>query len=199
MTRSKGQKESRKHEDRLAKKIGGKRNAGSGAFWSRKGDVRSDDLLIEHKWTGKASVSVKAAVLEKIVKEAILDSRMPVLGFHLNGENYVLLTEDDFLELRQYLQECSCTKTKVQKSGVTMPNVKAWTQKCGSRQEIKIYINQLLIKPRLSALGATVCQSALLEYSAFYTQRAMMSSMEFGVALATEKEMRSEEKQRKKV
>ncbi len=82
MTRSKGQKESRKHEDRLAKKVGGKRNAGSGAFWSRKGDVRSEDLLIEHKWTGKASVSVKAAVLEKIVKEAILDSRMPVLGFH---------------------------------------------------------------------------------------------------------------------
>jgi hypothetical protein len=111
--RSKGQKESRKHEDRLAKAIGGKRNAASGAFWSRKGDVRSDDLLIEHKWTGKLSVSVKAAVLEKIVKEAILDSRMPVLGFHLNGENYVLLQEDDFLELRHYLQECTCTKTKV--------------------------------------------------------------------------------------
>ena len=113
MTRSKGQKESRKHEDRLAKKIGGKRNAASGAFWSRKGDVRSHDLLVEHKWTGKLSVSVKAAVLEKIVKEAILDGRTPVLGFHLNGEDYVLLQEDDFLELRQYLLECSCTKTKV--------------------------------------------------------------------------------------
>ena len=110
--RSKGQKESRKHEERLAKKIGGKRNAGSGAFWSRKGDVRSKDLLVEHKWTGKASVSIKAAVLEKIVTEAILDGRMPVLGFHLNGENYVMLTEDDFLELRQYILECSCTKTK---------------------------------------------------------------------------------------
>jgi hypothetical protein len=110
--RTKGQKESRKHEDRLAKKIGGKRNAGSGAFWSRKGDVRSDDLLVEHKWTGKASVSVKAAVLEKIVTEAILDGRTPVLGLYLNGENYVVLTEDDFLELRQYLLECSCLKTK---------------------------------------------------------------------------------------
>ena len=46
--RSKGQKESQKHEKRLAKKIGGKRNAASGALWSRKGDVRSTDLLIEH-------------------------------------------------------------------------------------------------------------------------------------------------------
>ena len=111
--KSKGQKESRKHEDRLAKKIGGQRTAASGAFWSRKGDVWSKDLLVEHKWTGKASVSVKAAVLEKIVTEAILDGRMPVLGFHLNEENYVLLLEDDFLELRHNLQECSCTKTKV--------------------------------------------------------------------------------------
>lgn len=109
--KSKGQKESKRHEVRLAKKIGGKRNAGSGSFWTRKGDVRSDDLLIEHKWTGKASFTVKATVLEKIVKEAILDTRTPVLGFSLNNENYVMLTEDDFLELRQTLQECTCTRT----------------------------------------------------------------------------------------
>jgi hypothetical protein len=113
MTKSKGQKESRKHEDRLAKAIGGQRTAASGAFWSRKGDVRSNDLLVEHKWTGKASVTIKAAVLEKIVTEAILDGRIPVLGFHLNGEDYVMQLEDDFLEQRQKLQECSCTKTKV--------------------------------------------------------------------------------------
>ena len=106
--RSEGQKQSKKHEVRLAKKVNGQRSAGSGAFWSRKGDVRSSDLLIEHKWTGKASFTVKAAVLEKIVNEAILDSRMPVLGVSLNENNYVLLTEDDFLEMRQNLQECTC-------------------------------------------------------------------------------------------
>lgn len=109
--KSKGQKESKKHEARLAKKFGGQRNAGSGSFWSRKGDVRSQELLIEHKWTGKASFTVKAAVLEKIVNEAILESRMPVLGVSLNSNNYVLLTEDDFEELRQSLQECTCTRT----------------------------------------------------------------------------------------
>lgn len=109
--RSEGQKQSKKHENRLAKVVGGSRTAASGAFWSRKGDVRSEDLLIEHKWTGKLSFTVKAAVLEKIVKEAIMDSRMPVLGISLNNENYVLLTEDDFLELRQLVQECECTKS----------------------------------------------------------------------------------------
>jgi GH43 family beta-xylosidase len=109
--KSKGQIESKKHEARLAKKLGGQRNAGSGAFWSRKGDVRASDVLIEHKYTGKASITVKAAVLEKIVKEAIFESRMPALGISLNDTNYILLTEDDFLELRQMFQEHkTCTK-----------------------------------------------------------------------------------------
>lgn len=101
--KSEGQKQSKKHENRLAKLVGGSRNAGSGAFWSRKGDVRSTDLLIEHKWTGKKSFSLKSDVLEKIVTEAILDGRTPVLGFSLNNENYVVLTEDDFLEIRETL------------------------------------------------------------------------------------------------
>jgi hypothetical protein len=123
--KSKGLKESQKHEARLAKLVDGKRNAGSGAFWSRKGDVRSDDLLIEHKWTGKASFTVKATVLEKIVKEAILECRMPVLGFSLNDNNYVMLTEDDFLELRSTLQEHTCTtKTSDQNLGDIKPNAR---------------------------------------------------------------------------
>jgi len=102
--RSEGQKQSRKHEDRLAKKLGGKRTAGSGAFWSRKGDVRTTDWLVEHKWTGKASFSLKATVLEKIVNEAILDSRMPVLGISLNGQNYCLVLEDDLIEMRDTIK-----------------------------------------------------------------------------------------------
>lgn len=101
MAKSEGQRQSQKHEKRLAKLVGGSRNAGSGAFWSRKGDVRSKELLIEHKWTGKKSFSMKSDVLEKIVTEAILDGRTPVLGFSLNNENYVVLTENDFLELVQ--------------------------------------------------------------------------------------------------
>jgi hypothetical protein len=115
--RSEGQKQSRKHEDRLAKSISGSRIAASGAFWSRKGDVRSQDLLVEHKWTGKTQFTLKAGVLEKIVKEAILDGRTPVLGFHLNGEDYVVLDENDFLEIRQTLQECTCSTQTSPKVG----------------------------------------------------------------------------------
>lgn len=101
--KSEGQKQSRKHENRLAKRVGGSRNAASGAFWQRKGDVRSKELLIEHKWTGKKQVTIKSDVLKKITREAILDSRTPVLGIHLDGENYVILLEDDYLEMRENL------------------------------------------------------------------------------------------------
>lgn len=103
--KSRGQKESQKHEARLAKVFEGQTNAGSGAFWGRKGDVRSKDYLIEHKWTGKKSFTLKSSVLEKIVTEAILESRMPILGISLNNENYCLLTENDLLELVQRLAQ----------------------------------------------------------------------------------------------
>jgi hypothetical protein len=102
--KTEGHKQSQKHEKRLAKKIGGSTNAASGALWSRKGDVRSDDLLIEHKYTGKKTYTLKAVDLEKNVTHAILESRMPVFGISLNDKNYVLLMEDDFLEMREKLQ-----------------------------------------------------------------------------------------------
>lgn len=102
--KSEGQKQSQKHEKRIAKRIGGKRNAASGAYWSRKGDVRSDDLLIEHKYTGKKQTTIKSEVLKKIMREAILDGRTPVLGIHLDGEDYVILTEHDFIEMREKLR-----------------------------------------------------------------------------------------------
>jgi len=84
--------------------LGGKRTAASGAFWSRKGDVRTQDLLVEHKWTGKKSFTVKSEVLEKIITEAIMDGRVAVLGFHLNGRNYVILEEEDFVDMRNSLR-----------------------------------------------------------------------------------------------
>lgn len=97
--KSEGQKQSQKHEKRLAKAVGGQATAASGAFWSRKGDVRSDGLLIEHKWTGKKSKTISSAELTKITNEAIMDGRLPVFGIHLDGKDYVILMETDFLEL----------------------------------------------------------------------------------------------------
>lgn len=103
--KSVGQKESQKHEKRIAKAIGGQTTAASGAFWSRKGDIRGEGLLIEHKWTGKKSKTIQSAELKKITTEAIIDGRTPVFGLHLDGEDYVVLLETDFLELWNKVNE----------------------------------------------------------------------------------------------
>lgn len=103
--KSEGQKQSQKHEKRIAKAIGGKTTAASGAFWSRKGDVRNDSLLIEHKWTGKLSKTISSKELKKITIEAVMDGRLPVFGIHLDGEDYVILLETDFLEMWNKLND----------------------------------------------------------------------------------------------
>lgn len=99
MAKTEGQRQSRKQEDRLAKTLGGSRNAGSGSFWVRKGDVRTDDLLIEAKFTGKKQFTLKAEVLETAMTEALMAGRTGVLGISLNGKDYVCLEESDFLEM----------------------------------------------------------------------------------------------------
>lgn len=90
----------KKQEKRLAGKVQGSRPAASGAFWTRKGDVRSEDLLIEAKTTDKASYSIKKQIWEKIRREALLDGRMPVLAIQIQDRNLVVLDEEDFLALR---------------------------------------------------------------------------------------------------
>jgi hypothetical protein len=62
-----------------------------------KGDVRSEDLLIEAKCTAKASISITLSVWEKIRREAILDGRVPVLALQIQDRNLIVLDEEDFL------------------------------------------------------------------------------------------------------
>ncbi len=97
--KSEGMKASQAHEKRLAKVIGGARVAGSGSFWSRKGDVRSDKYLIEHKYTANKSYSLKAEDLQKLENEAIMVGREPLFCISLGGKNYVIQTEDDWLAM----------------------------------------------------------------------------------------------------
>lgn len=91
--------ESQRQERDLAHVYAGNAQPGSGAFWSRKGDVRTDDLLIEAKTTSKASYSLKAEIWEKIRREALLDGRTPVLALRMGGRDLVVLDQEDFLEL----------------------------------------------------------------------------------------------------
>lgn len=83
-----------KQERRIAKEIGGQVSAASGAL-SRKGDVRNDVMLVEAKTTGKSQYTVRAKELEKIWREALIDGRLAVLVFDLNGRSYGVLEWND--------------------------------------------------------------------------------------------------------
>jgi hypothetical protein len=98
VAKSDGQKKSQHHEKRLAKKIGGSRVAASGAFWSRKGDVRTEDYLVEHKYTAAKSYSLKVEDLRKLEVQATMAGRIPVFAISLGGKDYVVVLEDDFFD-----------------------------------------------------------------------------------------------------
>lgn len=93
-------KTSRKQEKRTADTYKGSRNAGSGSFWLRKNDVRSAEFLFENKFTtNKKSITLKEVDLRELNERAITEDRVPVLQFDLAGRRYVVLVEDDFIEM----------------------------------------------------------------------------------------------------
>ena len=93
-------KQSKKQEQRTANTYKGSRNAGSGSGWLRKNDVRSIEFLFENKLTiNKKSITLKEIDLRELIERAITEDRTPVLQFDLAGRRYVVLTEDDFVEM----------------------------------------------------------------------------------------------------
>ena len=93
-------KASVKQEKRTAQSYRGSRNARSGAGWMRKNDVRAEQLLIENKLTtGSTQITVKVKDLVELRERAIMEDRIPVLQFDVAGKRFVVLTEDDFLEM----------------------------------------------------------------------------------------------------
>jgi hypothetical protein len=95
-------KASAKQERRTANAYSGSVNVMSGAGWMRKADVRTEDFLIENKLRmspDAKSYSIKAATLRDLTKQARLEGRIPLLQFDLAGHRYVVLVEDDFLEM----------------------------------------------------------------------------------------------------
>jgi len=74
----------RKQEKKVAKALGGRRQPGSGAFGSLKGDVKREHegfpLLVECKRTGKLSLRLEVSHLTKITNEALASGRHPALA-----------------------------------------------------------------------------------------------------------------------
>lgn len=89
---------SKKQEKRVAKNLGGKVNANSGATGFYKGDVRTDDFLIECKTATKEvkSVSIKKEWLTKLNEERFaMGKQHSVLAFDFgDGKDWFIIPKD---------------------------------------------------------------------------------------------------------
>ena len=95
---------SNKQEKAVAKAVGGKKVANSGATAFNKGDVTTDDMLIECKTCveNKKSFSIKKEWLEKNKEEAFaMGKEYNALVFDFGGgQRYYIIDEQTFKELK---------------------------------------------------------------------------------------------------
>lgn len=103
-------KESSKQEKYLAKMLGGKVTPNSGGTKFSGGDVIAEPFLIEAKTVMKPqkSFSVKKDWIDKVFEQAFeqgMDSGVVAFQFEPDGENYFILTEKQFKEYYDHIQE----------------------------------------------------------------------------------------------
>jgi len=70
-----------KFENKVQKQIN------SGALWFSKGDLSTEEYLIECKTTGKGSYSISKKLLEKLWNEALESSKLPLLVIGIQDNN----------------------------------------------------------------------------------------------------------------
>ena len=101
---------SKRQENNVAKVLNGKRTANSGATPFSKGDVNTDNWLIECKTstTEKQSFSIKREWLDKNKEEAFAmrkDYNALCFDFGDNGKRYYVIDEKTFKELVEMTKE----------------------------------------------------------------------------------------------
>lgn len=101
---------SKQQEKKIAKAVGGKRQANSGATAFQKGDVITDQFLIEAKTKTKdcKSFTVKEDWLLKNEEEAFAMNRDSALCFDFGpsaNKRYYIISERLFDLLQQYMRE----------------------------------------------------------------------------------------------
>lgn len=103
---------SKRQENTVAKQLGGKRTANSGATAFQKGDVTTDDWLIEAKTcvSEKKSFSIKREWLDKNKEEAFaMNKSYNALCFDFgeDTDRYYVIDEKTFKECMKILKENS--------------------------------------------------------------------------------------------
>ncbi|MFI6495936.1 hypothetical protein [Nonomuraea typhae] len=94
-------------EKRAAMLHGGSVNSGSGNQPWRKNDVRTPDTSWELKTTTKKQYTLKSSELIQAEKYALLDGREMRFGVEMEGRNWVVLSEEDYLVLTEKARDGS--------------------------------------------------------------------------------------------
>lgn len=101
---------STRQEKQVAKTLGGTRTKNSGATMFQKGDLTTDDWLIEckTKMSSSESMSIKKEWLEKNLKESLfMGKKYNALAFNFGPDesNYYIIDEQTFQCLVELLKE----------------------------------------------------------------------------------------------
>jgi len=95
MTSKNVKKKSSRKEKQRAKELGGRAQPGSGNQFNAKGDIKSDEYLIEHKYTDTNSYSLNINTLLKIEREAQEIGKLPAMIIEIKDRKFVVLRYDD--------------------------------------------------------------------------------------------------------
>lgn len=97
-----------KQEKEVARQLNGKQQINSGATPFYKGDVITENLLVECKTLAseQKSFTIKKEWLDTIKREALIEAKIPVLAFDFGTkEKYYILTERGMKTLIGFLEE----------------------------------------------------------------------------------------------
>jgi hypothetical protein len=88
-----------KKEQKDANSFRGRRTPRSGGLWFAKADVKSDTYLIENKTSAKESFSITSKLWEKINREALINSKIPLMSLEFGKKKIelIVMSKDDFL------------------------------------------------------------------------------------------------------
>ena len=89
----------KKKEKSDQKSFGGRKSRGSGNYWAQPGDIKSENFLIDSKYTKHKSYSISIENWEKISDEALFSFRLPLLSIKMQDTEVVILSKSDFLNL----------------------------------------------------------------------------------------------------
>ena len=107
----KPKKLSNKHETFIAESLGGKTVIASGALYFAKGDVVTDDYLIECKATEKDYYILKGKILSKIENEALKCNRIPLLAIRVKDKDYIAYRAYDFYNYYNEIDVLDCKES----------------------------------------------------------------------------------------